>query len=249
MATGKKYVRMRRARKSAVPRAPRTRRIGTKSEFASAKQTVLTTLDNINTVYDATNIALYQFDRLVQIARAYQYYRITKIEWVFKPEADTFTGTTGTVPYFLYLIDKGEVYQSTTFNEMRDAGAKPIRFDDKSIRVSWKPRVPMVTNADSTGNPALSYSMASKTSPWLLTNANANSNPVSWVPSTVPHKGLYYGVQATGTYAVSTFTSEVTVHVQFKKPLGLAVDGGAPKPLPTVKEIVSAPEPNVPPAT
>ena len=77
------------------------------SEFASAKQTVQLLNDNVNTIYQLDGVQLQDFDRLTQIAQAYQYFRITRIEMRYKPFADTYTNPGGnSVPYFLWLIDR-----------------------------------------------------------------------------------------------------------------------------------------------
>lgn len=197
-------------------------------EFASAKQVIQLTDDPVNTILALDNVTLAQFDRLSAIARCYQYYRITKIEMKFKPYWDTFistggAGSTGSVPYLHWLVDTGEVLLPTAgavgFNQIRDAGAKPIRFDEKTVTIGWRPRVPQVTLADSSALPALSYAMATKLSPWLPTNNAANQDPTGWVPSTVPHKGLYYGVEQSVQSVNNTYGVEIVVYAQFKKPL------------------------------
>jgi len=188
------------------------------------------------------DINLSQFDRLSSIASSYQSFRITRVDMRFKPYTDTFqnNGPTGeAVPYLHYLVDKGENLVPSTFNQLRDSGAKPIRFDDKTITVSWKPRVPQATAADSTATPTLSFAMNSQSSPWLPTNSTANLEPSVFLPSTVPHKGLYYGVEQAYTNGdVSRFYGvEITVHAQFRKPLFVvALDNYVP---PTKKKITA----------
>lgn len=224
-------------------RARRSRPVGkTVVEFASAKQVIQLTDDPVNTIVALDNVNLGQFDRLSAIARCYQYYRITKVEMKFKPYWDTFISNagpsaTGSVPYLHWLIDTGEVLLPTGgplgFNQIRDAGAKPIRFDDKTITVRWRPRVPQVTLGDSGALPALSYAMASKLSPWLPTNNAANQDPTGWVPSTVPHKGLYYGVEQASPNFNVFYGVEITVYAQFKKPLTYSFIQGEQTPAPS----------------
>lgn len=195
------------------------------SEFASAKQTLLLLNDNVNLVYKLDQLALSQFDRLSTIAEGYQFYRITKVEMKFKPFADTFTNSgTNSLPYFLWLMDRNENFQigSTDFSSLRDGGAKPIRFDDKTITVRWKPNVlyTMPNDAANPPNPTAPAYAASRVSPWLPTNRYAAQEVMvgEWAPSQVPHRGIYYGVQSDLATTAWQYGSEITIHVQFKKP-------------------------------
>ena len=132
------------------------------TEFASASQTLQLPNDANNTIYRYDTARLAAFDRLVLIAQAYQYYRITKIEMKFKPFYDTYSGpldsapATSTVPYFHWLINRGDNVDINSFNALRDAGSKPIRFDDKTITVRWKPSVLNYARAIVTGKQRLS---------------------------------------------------------------------------------------------
>jgi len=229
----------RRGRRTAMRGRMRRARSSRVGEYASAKQTIELPNDSVNTLYQLTNVALNQFDRLSQIAGCYQFFRINLIEMKFKPSQDTFIAGGTTVPYFLHLIDKDEVLIPvgglTGFNQIRDAGAVPIRFDDKTLTVRWKPRVPQVIAADNSTFPTLNWGMASKVSPWLATNHIANQDPGAFTPSRVPHKGLYYGVQqdvGSGDYSV-----EITVHAQFRKALTFTASGPGTT-LATEKEMV-----------
>lgn len=205
-------------------------------EFASAKQTVALGNDQAGNVYRLDDVNLAAFDRLVQVARAYQLFRITKIEMKFKPQQDTFfnatgTGNTGSVPYFYYLINKSDTLNSVLngFNGLSDAGAKPIRFDDKTITVKWRPTVALGV-ALSEANITTNYATY-RTSPWLSTNSLV-MNPggiTTWSASTVPHLGILYGVQQDflGTQALQ-YDVDITVYAQFKKPLSFSGNDSGP---------------------
>lgn len=221
-------------------------------EFASAKQTLQLGDDFVNQVLRLDNINLSQFDRLTQIARAYQYFRITKVEMKFKPFQDTFyatgaIGSTGSVPYFYWLINKSDTLQVASFDAMRDAGAKPRRFDDKTITVSW---TPSVAQGVALSEPNITTNFATyRSAPWLSTNQNVMipGGTGTWAASTVPHQGLIYGVQQ--DYLPSQtqllYGVEITVYTQFKKPLqfSLPTDGAAA----ISKDIVPKAEPPKPP--
>lgn len=215
--------------------------------MASDKQTIRLTDDPCNTIFRLDDINLSQFDRLAHIARAYQYFRITKVELKFKPYEDTFvnasgTGTTGSVPYLYWLIMKSDTLNVaiSDFGSLRDAGAKAVRMDDKSVTVSWKPSVAQgvaLSESNITTNFA-SY----RISPWLSTNANVMIPGGSqvWAASTVPHQGLLYGVEQNfiNPTSVLSYGTEVTVYIQYKKPLPF---GGDPQATPAQKkEVVKA---------
>lgn len=192
-----------------------------KSEFASAKQTIALPNNLVNTLYTLQNINLSQFDRMVQIARAYQFFRITKVEVKMIPYTDTFT--TLSVPQLQYVINKSDSFTALTFNQLRDAGAKQIRFDDRSININWKPTVQVgVPISQPPGHvPDVVGWSSYRTSPWLATDQNPSTglDPSTFAPSTVPHRGLLYGVEQDYTSTENTFYGmEMTVHFQFKKP-------------------------------
>lgn len=176
-----------------------------------------------NQIYNMRDIALGQFARAVQVAKAYQHYRIKKVTMEFKPAYDTFApqnlpaGQNLQVPYLFYIIDKsGSVPTNVDTPALRQMGAKPIRFDDKTIKVSWRPSV--LTETFGQANAASQY----KISPWLSTNANA-LNPGLFVPSDIDHLGIFWKVDRNGTLPAGfeeyTYDVQITVEFQFKKPL------------------------------
>lgn len=219
-----------------------------KSEVAVLKQTLELNDDNMNQVYRYNTCNLSAFDRAVQVARAYQFYRIKLIEYKFKPFSDTYAPggdpTTGgpitpSVPYLYWLINKGDTMDPSSFNALRDAGAKPIRFDDKTLTVRWVPNVLINTPSD----PVLigtNFQM-SRRAPWLSTNEFAGTSSATWQPSSQPHTGILYGVEQEKTVpnVVFTYGVEVTVHFEFKKPLTFSDNKGM---VATVKETIKKPE-------
>lgn len=191
---------------------------------------------NMNTMFGLNGTQLGQFiNRAVPIAQAYQHYRIKRIRLEFKPQYDTFTpaaGAAGTgvlVPNLFYMINKsGSIPTNPTVDNLRSMGAKPIRFDDKTIKVDWRPSV---LTEDAGGAPGVGTQY--KISPWLSTNANAN-NPGVWNPSTVNHLGIYFIVSRPGTLpqgvAELSYDVQITVEFEFKKPL-VKVVAGSPEAL------------------
>ena len=175
-----------------------------------------------NQTYNLRNIALGQFARAASIAQNYQHYRIKKVTLEFLPSLDTFApvagvGTPIQVPYLTYLIDKaGSVPNNADGPQLRQMGAKPVRFDDKKITVSWRPSV--LTNTFGQANAQSQY----RISPWLSTNANA-LNPGAFVPSDIDHLGIFWKVDRNGVlpggYPEYSYEVRITAEFQFKKPL------------------------------
>lgn len=237
MAKGKTQKKSRRPAQKKTVRRQNRKRAGKVSNYASASETITLPDDVVQTVYYMDNIRLEQFDRLSKIAQGYQYFRINRVDMRFKPQMDTFTDSTqNTVPYFHYLIDKGNNLVPSAaggFIQMRESGAKPIRFDDKTVTVSWKPCVSLLTQDGS--QPITFGAGLIRTSPWISTNDLAGAESTMWQPSTVEHRGLVYGVEAL-TSVARTYSSELTVYVEFKKPLSTYAPRGDEKLVNVVKK-------------
>lgn len=168
--------------------------------------------------YNTMNVSLDQFDRAVNVAKSYQHYRIKKISIKLKPLFDTFNASLSGngVPYLYYMIDKsGSLPTNPTIDILRNAGAKPIRFDEREIVISYRPAVLMGVrdNNNVDGDATSSY----KISPWLSTN-NAPVSPGVWNPSSVDHNGCYWSVQAFSTPQLF-YQADLMVEFEFKKPL------------------------------
>lgn len=185
---------------------------------------------NANVVYNLRNIALAQFPRAASIAENYQHYRIKKVTLEFLPSLDTFSNFVGVgttqVPYLTYLIDKsGSIPNAVDGPTLRQMGAKPVRFDDKKISVSWRPSV--LTETFGQANAASQY----RISPWLSTNANA-LNPGVFVPSDIDHLGIFWKLDRNGVLPAGIpeyqYEVRITAEFQFKKPLA-AVPAGTPE--------------------
>lgn len=235
---GKKHYRKRASR----PKRKYTRKTKS-SEFASLVDEV--TLDyqcNNNVAYTMKNFALTNSIRAKSVAAAYQYYRISKVELLWKPQADTFIaqqsggGSQVSIPYLYYLIDKANTLPvAWSLSMLRSAGAKPRRLDDKTLRVAFKPAC-YVGSTDSpvAGSLVTENSAMIRTSPWLTTNANAGdgTSGVGWQPSSVDHHGLAFFIEQT-TQAAGMIPALMTVriHYQFKKPVwSTAPTGQHPPP-------------------
>lgn len=170
---------------------------------------------------------LADFPRATAIAANYASFRIAKITMRYKPLADTYIPAVGgaAVPYFHYQLDKsGAMPSNTTLENLKQMGAKPRRFDDKTITVSWKPAV-LTADLTLAGIGATAGSQY-KLSPVLSTNANAGNPAAAWSPSVVDHLGIFwYVAQANGVG--NQYEVECEVQFYFMRPLVKATGQGA----------------------
>lgn len=222
-ATSTWQARARGASKS-VPRA-----FTMQGEFATMRQTYpFSTLQN-GIAYSDFQISLARSNRAVQIAKAYREYRIPKVEFLFKPLVDTFASDNPSlgsgVPYIYTLVDPTGSF--STFNsgvQMREAGAVPRRFDDKTVSVSFVPSVlDYVYDKNNTSN---TWAKPMK-APWLATN-KGNFASGAWAPSSIDHLGMVWIVE--GGNSNSGYQVECVIHYEFRKPAFLSQPTSAEEP-------------------
>lgn len=173
-------------------------------------------------MYSLMNTELANFPRAVQVSKAYQHYRISKITLKLKPSVDTFGQGGPSKTYLYYMIDKsGSVPTNPTLELLKQMGAKPHAFDEKVKVISWRPSVlaDTATNAGALASTPNKYMV----SPWLSTNANVVS-PAAFNPSVVDHLGVYWFVDQAFQSGYG-YVAEVEVQFQFKKPVWVSVSG------------------------
>lgn len=197
-----------------------------KSEFASMKEThSFATLESNTAFFDYQN-SLARYQRASQIGHNFREFRITKLEYQFIPLVDTFTpgdltAGTGTVPQLYWMIDKtGNFSDFNTAEDLQQAGAKPRRLDDKTVRISMKPAV--LDYVYDKNNSTNSWARPI-TSPWLSCDKfNDTGTTTSYAPSSIDHLGLAWIVDAPPSIK---YVVKVTAYFQFRKP-GLHDDAG-----------------------
>lgn len=219
----------RKAGKFAARRRKMIRRNNPTSDYAKCVVSKDLGYDANGQIIKYTEWSLAGFTRAVNVAQSYQFYRISQIEMKFTPTSDTYiSGNPGEVPHFYYVIDKSDSIPNvgTTLDTLMNAGAKPIRFDDKTITVRWKPAVTWkaLDENGTSGNFALT-----RVSPWLATNDNNTSDTAPWQPSSVDHHGIVY--TATGGVAGQNYGVKVSLTFEFKKPLQYTVSTGNEPPV------------------
>jgi len=217
VAKKKSMVRRRRAR---VPRAPRKN--FSQPEWASCTEAIRGSALQSNLIYGPNYVQLQNFKRASQVASNYQQYRITGVTWRFTPRFDTFPATSDaslaySVPYLYYMIDRvGAIRDSVNLSQLQSMGAKPHRFDDKTIVVKYKPGVLTVTG---TGQTAIPTANRYTISPWLNTMEQESAN--NTVISDVDHYGIWWvldtkSLPGDGAYE---YDIDIEVNFQFRKAL------------------------------
>lgn len=171
----------------------------------------------VNTLYNLMNTQLTDYDRAIQVAQAYQHYRIKSISVTFKPTYDTFTQGGQSKMHLYFMIDKaGSIPTNVTLEGLKQMGARPFALDEKEKKVTWSPSVlESAMYAPGVGNNIQSKYVIS---PWLTTT-NSPVQPGAFVPSGIDHLGLYWYCEQLVTPTATQYEVEVEVQFQFKKPL------------------------------
>lgn len=175
---------------------------------------------NTNTLYSLMNTQLIDYPRAVQVAAAYQHYRIKKIRLTFKPTSDNFLAAAGAVskPNLYYMIDKsGAIPTNVSLEGLKNMGARPKQLDEKNFTIQWSPSV-LESVMYAAGGVGAASSSKYKVSPWLTTTAD-NVSPGAFVASGVDHLGVYWYVDQLLNPIGYQYTCEVEVQFEFKKPL------------------------------
>lgn len=182
-----------------------------------------------STAYGLYNFSLSMSPRATAVAAGYQEYRIAKVECIVKPMADTFdsglvgNGTNPGLPHLLYMIDRTATFDNvgTSSLSLKQAGAKPIRLDDKPIVIRWKPTVQIGSTEVVPGPaPVAELSALYKTSPWITTNANAGEAGSSWAANSVDHMGLVLAAeQPRGPLPTTVASVSFRITYEFRRPL------------------------------
>lgn len=221
-----------KGKKRAARRAPRRRM----NEVAQASFQTLSIGLLPNQAYAARNFSLSNSTRAVQVAQAYQFYRIRKVTAYIRPFYDTYspgTGTNATVPHLYMVIDKdGSFPANTTLQTLKAAGARPIRLDDRIIKRSFVPRTleATVVSPTTSAGPTQYGLGVGKSSPWLPTNKNAyDEDPASvWAANSVDHLGVLFAVdcdQITTPIASPICNVSFEIEYEFKKALWTSAQG------------------------
>lgn len=190
----------------------------------SCKQTIISSAGadfQCNNMYGLVGvIKLNGYLRAMEVAKAYQFYRIRNVKITYKFPFDTFAPGNVARPNFYSIVDKARAISPLiTLESLKEMGAKARPCDDKPMSVSWAPSVLQDVDAVGGAEPA-QYNI----SPWLST-AHQDVN----------HEGLvWYAEQVLFGGTAQIYHAELELQFEFKKPqlYPTAVEGGAPlKPM------------------
>jgi len=160
--------------------------------------------------------------RATAVCEQFGLYRIANLTYKYKPNFDTYTSNPGgiggdgpvTVPYLYWKMNRfADAPAGWALNDIKAMGAKPLRFDDKNLTVSYKPNILVNTDAAAGSN-----SGQVKVTPWLNTDKTADQD--GFAPSDTAHYGHFYYVDCSmnGTGLTPVGTLEVTIVYEFKNP-------------------------------
>jgi len=240
----------RRGGKRATKRKVQRKRVARKStvaEKASLSETKGLSVLQTNQMYQQVALQLSNYPRAVNVAKAYQMYRIKSVKYVIQPLSDTFIATGpaasgSTVPYLYYMIDRTKnLLAANTAQALKRAGARPHRIDERAVSFSYRPSV-LQANLD-VQTPITSSYTSYKMSPWL--NTRDISQVGVWNPDSTDHQGIKFIVENSGGANVA-FKCDMIVEFEFKKPSNdLTPSETMPTPV-DLETVPERPESNIP---
>lgn len=200
-----------------MPRPRRGLKSGNVPDVASLSETVDYGALDTGSPYSFNDVQLAQFARATMVARGYQFYKIRRVTFNVQPLLDTFaSGGTTQMPYLYWIINRtGNGFPALNKQWFLDNGAKGIRFDDKTVKISYTPAI--VVDAVEAGVPGVgNQANLPKLSPWLTTNRDSFASV--WNPSQVSHCGHFMAIYSEGGLAMK-YRVTLTIEISFKKPL------------------------------
>jgi hypothetical protein len=154
--------------------------------------------------------------RIATLASCYQDYRITGIKIKFMPNLNTFGAgsTTGYIPQMLTKVLDQQ--PPPVWNEVYITSMAPRchELTQKDFTVKFAPKVNML--ASTTGGTGQGVMI--KRSPWLATNANANTGG-AWAADSTEHFGLLVFITNSAANDSIGAGYEAEVFYEFRKPL------------------------------
>lgn len=210
-------------RRSNVSRPP----VSTGNRAYCTRSETFTLAAQAGVVYSFRDLALDKLTTCQDLGQFFQLFRITGIQMRFKPNYDSIISGAGFVkPYMYWQIDRSStIPNGLNAQYFEDLGCKPITMDEKPIVRSYRPSV-LLANPNGAGNVQTG---GYKLSPWLPTNENSvDEDPTAFTVSTVEHHGCLFYISKMAATDAQTYDIDVTVTVQFWKPLVIPAPGGQP---------------------
>lgn len=170
-----------------------------------------------------------QATRASVVAPAYGLYRIAHCEYKVTPRFDTYNANLGQggvpigdqaveVPKLYWKMNRyGDAPVGFTSLDMLSLASKPIRLDDKTITIKYKPNI-LLANAGPAAAGQNGGSGQVKMTPWLSTDSEADDN--AFALSTTQHYGhlMYIECAAAGDGVSPICEIQARVVYEFKNP-------------------------------
>lgn len=173
------------------------------------------------------DLALDKLTTCQDLAQFFQLFRITGVQMRFKPNVDAIVPAQGQIkPYLYWQIDRSAtIPNNIDATYFEDLGCKPTVVDEKPIIRSYRPSVLTANPNGAAGLQTGGY----KLSPWLPTNMESvDEDPTGFTVSTVEHHGCLFYISKTAQNDGQYYDIDVTVTVQFWKPLVVPAPGAGP---------------------
>jgi hypothetical protein len=179
------------------------------------------------TVMSFRDLALDKLTTCQDLAQFFQLFRITGVQMRFKPNVDSIVPAQGQIkPYLYWQIDRSAtIPNNIDATYFEDLGCKPTVVDEKPIIRSYRPSVLTANPNGVAGVQTGGY----KLSPWLPTNMDSvDEDPTGFTVSSVEHHGCLFYISKTAQNDAQYYDIDVTVTVQFWKPLVVPAPGAGP---------------------
>jgi len=166
-----------------------------------------------------------QPSRAAVTAPAFGLYRVAQIEYKIKPKFDTYIAgqvpvgdQPVEVPVMYWKMNRyGDAPIGFTATELQSLGAKPVRLDDKTLTIKYKPNI-LLANAGPAAAAQAGGSGQVKMTPWLSTDTEADDN--NFALSTTQHYGHMMFIECAAAGDGTPLICEVVARVvyEFKNP-------------------------------
>lgn len=159
------------------------------------------------------------------MAPAFGLYRIAQVMYKITPRADTYTPDLNPigdaaveVPKVFWKLNRyGDSPVGFTAQELMSLGSKPIRLDDKTVTIKYKPNI-LLANAGAGAAALAGGSGQIKMTPWLSTDEEADDN--NFALSKTNHYGHMMFIECAAAGDGTPVVCEVQARVvyEFKNP-------------------------------
>lgn len=233
-------------RKPSKKTAGRRKRVGARRRFVRPARSSPNTAKiveffdlgrfNCNEAYDFALSGIVAVDPVANtptrasiVAPAYGLYRVAQIEYKITPKYDTYNANLGQpgvpigdqaveVPKLYWKMNRyGDSPVGFTETDMLTLGSKPLRLDDKTLTIKYKPNI-LLANAGAAATAQDGGSGQVKITPWLSTDTEASDN--QFALSTTVHYGhlMFIAAAAAGDGVSPVCDIKARVVYEFKNP-------------------------------